>query len=29
VACAIGVLYVGIGHYPWSEIVWACVLGRV
>jgi hypothetical protein len=26
VACAIGVLYVGIGHYPWSEIVWACVL---
>ncbi len=26
VACAIGVLYVGIGNYPWTEILWACVL---
>ena len=25
-ACAIGVMYVGIGNYPWSEIVWACAL---
>jgi hypothetical protein len=24
VACAAGVMYVGVGHYPWSEIVWAC-----
>ena len=26
VACAAGVMYVGVGHYPWSEIVWACAL---
>ena len=26
VACAAGVMYVGLGHYPWSEIVWACAL---
>jgi hypothetical protein len=26
VACAAGVLYVGIGHYPLSEILWACAL---
>jgi len=26
VACAAGVMYVGIGHYPWSEILWACAL---
>jgi hypothetical protein len=26
VACAAGVMYVGIGHYPWSEIIWACLL---
>jgi hypothetical protein len=26
VACAAGVFYVGIGHYPWSEIAWACAL---
>ena len=23
VACAAGVMYVALGHYPWSEIVWA------
>ena len=26
VACAVGVMYVGLGNYPWSEIVWACAL---
>jgi hypothetical protein len=26
VACAIGVMYVGLGHYPWSAIVWACAV---
>lgn len=26
VACAAGVMYVALGHYPWSEIVWACAL---
>ena len=26
VACAAGVMYVAVGHYPWSEIVWACAL---
>jgi hypothetical protein len=26
VACAAGVMYVGVGHYPWSEIVWSCAL---
>jgi hypothetical protein len=26
VACAAGVMYVGVGHYPWSEILWACAL---
>jgi hypothetical protein len=26
VACAAGVMYVGIGHYPWSEIIWACLI---
>ena len=26
VACAAGVMYVGLGHYPLSEIVWACAL---
>ena len=26
VACAAGVLYVGIGSYPASEIIWACAL---
>jgi hypothetical protein len=26
VACAIGVLYVGIGHYPLSQIIWACAV---
>lgn len=26
VACAAGVMYVGLGHYPWSDIVWACAL---
>ena len=25
-ACAIGVLYVALGQYPWSEIVWGCAL---
>ena len=25
-ACAVGVLYVGLGNYPWSEIAWACAL---
>src|SRR3954470_16372340 len=26
VGCAAGVLYVGLGHYPWSEIVAACAV---
>ena len=26
VVCAAGVMCVGVGHYPWSEIVWACAL---
>jgi hypothetical protein len=26
VACAAGVMYVGLGNYPWSEILWACAL---
>jgi hypothetical protein len=26
VACAAAVMYVGVGHYPPSEIVWACAL---
>jgi hypothetical protein len=26
VACAAGVMYVGVGQYPWSDIVWACAL---
>ena len=26
VACAAGVMYVGIGHYPWSDIAFACAL---
>lgn len=25
-ACAAGVMYVGIGHYPWSDILFACAL---
>jgi hypothetical protein len=29
VACAAGVMYAGIGHYPWSEIIWACLLVTV
>jgi hypothetical protein len=26
VVCAAGVMYVGVGHYPLSEIIWACAL---
>ena len=29
VACAAGVMSVGIGNYPWSEIIWACALVAV
>ena len=25
-ACAAGVMYVGIGHYSWSDILWACAI---
>src|SRR4051812_42238796 len=25
-ASAVGVLYVGLGQYPWTAIVWACAL---